>query len=903
MRSAQDPSTLPPGIWSYLQNVRPDAGSLKVRDGAVAVVASDISGASFRGACSATYNGTSYVFAAYRVGSNTKAYYLNGSAWTEISGVGSVLTTDGTVGFSVVRQEGIPGVQSASDVLVIGNGAQTALVSTTSVALDTVGAVVSLPVPANATATPVPYGAQQVAGTYQDLSLFAQTLVYVSTPAKFNGTAGSGYVGAQITADTTVTEGETVEFLWGSAQIYDGNHTDQGLTLQKEACIASSGVGDTLWNYVKTLSALVHASGSVAKTVTGTSASASAITVTTTAAHGYATGDYVVVDGVSGFACNGVFRITVTGSTTFTLDETSPSTGTGTGGTVRLLEWLTLYDATGIDSSLLLTEMEPVTGASVGTTTAYMATVTTDSYEGRTGWYGLRFTSSNVAPTVDQTFEIFFAGTSGALDGAARYAVAYYRASSFTEGVAQLATAKDGVTFESFGGTEIGRYYRWTPGANYRTAFWLNYPGSDDLTGAPNWALIYRSDPYLADDGSTLFGGFYLATTDALPTSEPTSGNDAYDVGGTPDVTRTAKEVGHLTMPAGTLHATANDRLFVAGTSSPTELWVSADRDPFSFRKVPLVDDSGNQLPTSATYRTFSGEKVTALLKLQGQVLGVDSVLVWTDRGLYRLGDYDSRTIMQAQRLGEKGTFRSPSVCAYDGAVWYLDTEGQARRSNGGLSAQAMSRLKVDDLLTAGTLTGAFAIVGYNGFRLFYQESGASDIRVCLVWREETGEWVIDRYPFALSGAVVHDVSPKRLMYVFGSAGKVWEIERAGQTTDAGTAIPIRLSAQEISQDGWAPLTFGTVGIVCDGSVNTTLATARYCPYDGTTTSGTIDLTTGNLTTTSAWRFDVTNTGGIPGTPVNPSCIPTLTGDMPGAKRVRTLNIEVLPRSGGADRV
>ncbi len=70
------------------------------------------------------------------------------------------------------------------------------------------------------------------------------------------------------------------------------------------------------------------------KTVTGAT-NATPISITCTA-HGYSTGDTVVVTGVVGnTAANGTWEITVTGTNTFTLDG-STGNGTGSGGTARL---------------------------------------------------------------------------------------------------------------------------------------------------------------------------------------------------------------------------------------------------------------------------------------------------------------------------------------------------------------------------------------------------------------------------------------------------------------------------------------------------------------------------------------------------------------------------------------
>lgn len=75
------------------------------------------------------------------------------------------------------------------------------------------------------------------------------------------------------------------------------------------------------------------------------------ITVQTSAAHGYGTGDCVEIEGCSDPTADGVWTITVTGATTFTLDG-SFSASSGSGGWVR--NYTLLPHSTMIDDGDLL---------------------------------------------------------------------------------------------------------------------------------------------------------------------------------------------------------------------------------------------------------------------------------------------------------------------------------------------------------------------------------------------------------------------------------------------------------------------------------------------------------------------------------------------------------------------
>jgi hypothetical protein len=667
-------------------------------------------------------------------------------------------------------------------------------------------------------------------------------------------------------------------------------------------CIASvhDKKGKSIWSYISSLDLLVNPENSDPIGILGI-ASGSAVIVTTIASHDLVTGNYVRISGVTGHTlANGVFRISVVNSTTITLEDVDGSTGGSyiSGGTVTKLEWISAFDKTTATDNLSVLPLPANESDSEGT----MAVIRANEHEGRTGWCGIRMTTSGAQPPTEETTSILAVMNSGQLDGRSLFAASYYYTSGRSEGVAKACVRADGPRLNQFGGVDKARHYRWNPGSDFRTAWKITASDMPHLPGSPNYFLIYRSDPYLTNEGETLFTPFYFADWEVLDGSEGGTKTDlvnSTDI----DTTRTAKDAGHMPIPKGSLFAMANDRLFVAGTETKSQLWVSADRDPFSFRQTPTIDDDGNQDPLSATYRTFGGESITALLPMQGDLYGVDTLLLWTDRGMYRLGGFDSRTITQASRLSEKGTRRPQTVAPYDGTVWYLDTEGQARRSNGGLASQATTRAKVDDLLAKGNLSGACAVSGFGAYRLFFREEGQTGQHLCLVWQEETDEWVLDRYPFSIAGVITHETENGRVLLACEEDGTLWELERKGQTTDDGTPIPIRIDGPEISQGNFEPLTFGQMGIVCDGAVDTTLQTLRTCPYDGSVTEGRFDLTNANLTTPSAWRYDATEEGGIPGTPVNPSCIPSVRGNMPGGKRIRTLNIEVTPRGTGADRV
>ncbi len=96
--------------------------------------------------------------------------------------------------------------------------------------------------------------------------------------------------------------------------------------------------------------------GAVALTST-TGVGTSPISVTASAAHGYATGDVIVITGVTGNTnANGTFPIVVTGSTTFTLPAATVANGTGASGSSLKSPLDTFY-----------VQVNCITGGTIGT--------------------------------------------------------------------------------------------------------------------------------------------------------------------------------------------------------------------------------------------------------------------------------------------------------------------------------------------------------------------------------------------------------------------------------------------------------------------------------------------------------------------------------------------------------
>lgn len=222
------------------------------------------------------------------------------------------------------------------------------------------------------------------------------------------------------------------------------------------------------------------------------------------------------------------------------------------------------------------------------------------------------------------------------------------------------------------------------------------------------------------------------------------------------------------------------------------------------------------------------------------------------------------------------------------------------RQSNGGLTSESMTIGRVDDILRGANLEKACAVAGYESYRLFLQEAGETAQTSCLVWQSQVSEWALDVYPFAIEGCNFHYSAPVSRLYAAEGNGKLWHLDVPGQETDGATPIHVEMEGAELSNGLWAPVTFGAMGIVLDGAVETTLHTKRWVPYTATPYLGTVNLENGMLSTPSVWRWDSLGAG----TQICFSCIPSVCGELPGGRRIRALVIKMNGiKAGGADRV
>jgi len=671
---------------------------------------------------------------------------------------------------------------------------------------------------------------------------------------------------------------------------------------------------DTFWSYVNRIDAMVQ--GNEVATITNAT-NDDPIVITTAAAHGLVDEDYVFIAGVVGNdAANGFRKVSVIDSTSFSLIITEGSGSYLSGGKVYEIDYVTIQKDSDPDLPSP-TDLEIATPKAMGTGWLSSA-FTAIAGERRTFvriWDcsalapmlvgGFRFFYTQSVPDEMVNTDILAIVATGGARSDSIYAASYIDGASRSESPAAALPAKPMDT------ASFGVSARWGKVA-YPTSYTLNslnqimWPasGRSDL-----WTLVYRSDAATdSTSGQTVYGPYNYVGYDNETTPFVLGFYRFTDNGLSADPTSTAPDEFHRTIPKAGQLLSANDRLF-AGTISgaDSELWISEDRRPFRFRKVVRSDDQGNLDPTSGTFCSFTGQKVTAMARIQGTILGRNPVVIFTDRAAFRLEGDQNMVLCMRTPFDTRGTFSPRTVAAHNTAIWFLDNEGQVRRIEGGVSSEPLSVSRVDNRLAGGDLRAACAYAGNDRYEIFYggvdpDGDGSLDAlnQEGLIYDGATQQWVMDRFQALDVAGVVLDDSSLRRPFAFTHDGLVWELEARGQETEGGNPLSVRLEGREISDGLWNQVMFSEIGVVMDAGVNAEVETTRYFPREGTSVTGRIDLSDDLTPTLQAWRWDRKDNG-RPAGGASVSCIPKLSASLPGGRRIRSVRMNFEARPGGPD--
>lgn len=872
--SALAPSALAPDQWARIQNLRSDKfGDLYARGGSSRLSLEPIAsgGTITVGAClglwSGELNGDTYVIAAHVVTDTSvsaspfvRIYSYNTTTWaaTELTGVGtwsgaSGLTrlenTTNLVTFRVVRVRrryyfGV--VKPARDLLVIQNGADLPRVYDPAYATNTsIGQPQAIGVHKAIT---VPTGAEQFRKVYR----YAHYLQVANTTG-----AGRTYMassGRMAWAETTTSPynsggnycsklssglaqtGDYADVRYSSAATFPGD----------QLAFIVEGTATQVYN-ILSANALAFSTSSALQNVPIVNGGANwtginPIVVTTSSAHGLATGDQVVISGVTGNTnANGTFTITVLSSTTFSI----PTLGNGVFGGSGVVNWnavsrlwQTVYDPT--DSEKKSYTLITFDASSNRHLVIFPGIAGIDPASRTFSHLRVTRVASTTSTTSDAFTLLMLAGPSAsAFYYGTDFAVAYRDAQSGAESPSFISSSTQGELLYAMGGPDTGLSLP-QPNTNTLLDWRLLIKHSDDLSqitggldGQPNVADIYAS--YLGADGHL---GAYLwiqavqmwdAGTSgpdkvwtALHSSTPFIASETEDwifLSGRParaqrDITFPAPSEFNEAMPAGSSMAFASGRSFVGapvdgGFTQTGDVAFSAQFHPFRFQNVSEAQTDGGRAQ-------LAGEIVQAIIGLAAGPQGAARLYVLGSRGCHALGNADAYAsglytdadnLSRPQLVGPHGTMEPGSVAVYATQAFWVDQEGQVIRFDGGRFA-SISRQSVDDKFRAipasrrGSARGAFV---RDRYLLAYTPSAGTANTRLLGYASLFGYWEFDDlFPGVLDGAHLArfqdsaQTGPgQRLLVAADSGGALYAYDEGATEYDLAN-IAVRLTSRRI---------------------------------------------------------------------------------------------------------
>jgi hypothetical protein len=349
----------------------------------------------------------------------------------------------------------------------------------------------------------------------------------------------------------------------------------------------------------------------------------------------------------------------------------------------------------------------------------------------------------------------------------------------------------------------------------------------------------------------------------------------------------------------------SNDRLFVGGINGgSSQVWISDQTFPLRFRAFATDEDEDGALDIdSGLSKSFPGEDVYQLLEMPGSLLGIAPVICFTSHAVRRFEGADTDSLSRPTFLNEHGTIYPRSISCVRGSVHYLDVDLIVRRFAGGIETDPISLFKIDDQLEAGDMSKAASIVYKDRYYLAHRASAATINQKVMVYETHIQEWVKDSYSEAnqnWAGYAKLGTGSSRKLIAFTEEGRVYQIEKAAQATDDGTAITITLRTPELHKDMWSRVLWGRVGVMADELAATTWTTTRSDPQNASNEgilTGTIDMATN--VPERVWRYD--DNSGNPAGIASPSLDLTISGTYQNAKYLKSLFIEFDQREDGAD--
>lgn len=845
MRSAVDASSLPPGYFNQLTNIRFTDNSVRIRNGALKCTSAvPVAAASYRGSWIGTINNVTTIIAAFKVSTKIRLYKvvdptasIGTWTWTELTASSGAFgdtrfATDAFVDFTVVTDP-----NDKLTYLVAQNGTDDPRVynaTASNAALTRVQKSITAPVWASSQ-TPtfaIPSTFPLADTTKWSVTSSAGSMVVTKNGASTND-------GSLTMAETNSVNGVTVTIDFGAnVTSLSGCNTFNMMWLNTNPTTA-------------TYSPLGYCDLDIHDTLGGTQR---------------------IYDKTVG---TDVYRQT---EQTFTTSSPLDTDGSKVYTDTIDISSIPDVNKTHVDKIIFT-----VTGNHTGAVVHKLLAVFGGGSGQTTSTYTISYFNSGSRAESAGVSMLFPASTPLTLTSFGVGAATYTNASSITIGA-------DGFSFITFAVS--------VPFFQVSAA---------DLASGVNYLNVYRQDDGAIDSYlafSTQISEYVAAVWQQ---KSPYTGNPAaipYHVTDTTSVndlqTNIVAPLGsHEITPIGTTVLGVNNRLYVGGVNH-TQVWISYAGSPFRFLEAVNFFEQGVPDLNSATLDDFPGETITQLISLPGSYVGISPVIAMTTQAIWRIEGTDSIRLSTPTLVGQHGCPYPMAWTTYQGQMWILDSERQIREIVGGLNGPAITLKKVSDKLRSGVVTNCCMTANYDKLYITYKHTGESTFVRCLIYDLTTGEWCEDELASGdMAGLQTWENGLQRQILAFSDVGNIYELEARGQTTDDGSAIVVDIISREFHNKMWNLMGFGRMGIVTDQKTGT-LTSSRIIRDLPATVDGEINLvTSGPL----VWRYDRSTTNvSIPKGATGISCKFRWTGAMTGGANIMALVAEIKNLTGdGAD--
>jgi hypothetical protein len=521
------------------------------------------------------------------------------------------------------------------------------------------------------------------------------------------------------------------------------------------------------------------------------------------------------------------------------------------------------------------------------------------------GAYGI----STAVPTVGTTCKILAICGDGVVPGSSQYGISYGASGSGAESYGQLITNLTTQTVKAPQGSPYASIkIPNSPLLYYDANVSFQNVSAGQIQNGVDQVGIYRMDPgefvydLVAYYRTASFtpgtpGSWNTANANAILTysdTTPTNGKNPTVVW--PDAYQQC-------IPIGNSMVSSNSRLYVggvaSGTSSPNSVWISRFQNPFRFStQIAFLTASQPDLSSAATVQ-FAGEQVTGLVPVTGTLVGVDTVLAFTNTNGYLLEGSDSVSLSRpARTMQGHGCPYPATITNHLGTTFFVDNEQQVRSYRNGQTTR-ISRMKIDDKLTTYSLAESSMAVMLDGIYLAVKPPSGSQYTNLLRYDEALQEWMEDALASgdAKRLMTMKCVTPS-VIYAFSDAGNVYQLEYPGQILDDATPIVATMKSGAIHNGMWQRVYSQRVGLVGDsGSGLSALTVTRTWmdKWNNAGNDGTISLAAD--TRSNAWIWESVN---LPGTssPILPggqglAVQVQVQGNLPGGYNIYSLVMDL----------